>query len=270
MANPYSDQNRMALMNAPANKAEGWALVELARRLDNAKKDQDGSKIKEIVRLNWRVWTIIQSAMLDPQTEVPINVRSNLVNLSNFIDKRSVDILGAPDPLKLDVLININRQIGAGLLGNPADDPEESERLRDQHHQQLDQGKAALDHMLTPAQLDQAAATKTQLPATQAAGRSGEPPAPTTPAPTTPAPATQAPTTQAPATPPTAQAPADSAYSSQPNSSQASPSAALPTSPTNPTGIDRALADKLEQEKRDKRAETLRRVLANRSLQKKS
>ncbi|MFK7866378.1 MAG: flagellar biosynthesis regulator FlaF, partial [Alphaproteobacteria bacterium] len=238
------------------------ALVELARRLDNAKKDQDGSKIKEIVRLNWRVWTIIQSAMLDPQTEVPINVRSNLVNLSNFIDKRSVDILGAPDPLKLEVLININRQIGAGLLGNPADDPEESERLRDQHHQQLDQGKAALDHMLTPAQLDQAAATKTQPPATQppatqAAGRSGAPPAPATPAPATPQ-----------AVPPTAQA--DSSYSSQASPSQARPSAALPTSPTNPTGIDSALADKLEQEKRDKRAETLRRVLANRSLQKKS
>lgn len=128
---PYSEQNRQALMNAPANKAEGWALVELARRLDRASKNpEDKNAIKDITRLNWRIWTIIQSAMLDPANEIPISLRSNLVNLSNFIDKRSVEILANPDVKKLDVLININRQIGAGLLGNPSDDPDDLELVR--------------------------------------------------------------------------------------------------------------------------------------------
>ncbi len=128
MLKSYSDQNRLDLLNAPANKAEGWALIELARRLDRVRQTPENkSEIRDVVRLNWRVWTIIQAAMLDPENTVPITVRSNLVNLSNFIDKRSVDILAYPDTNKLEVLININRQIGAGLLGNPAEDEEEEQ-----------------------------------------------------------------------------------------------------------------------------------------------
>ena len=42
-----------------------------------------------------------------------------MLNLCNFIDKRVVDILAKPTPQKLDVLININRQIAAGLLTKP-------------------------------------------------------------------------------------------------------------------------------------------------------
>ena len=107
-------------MNAPANKAEGWALLEMARRLERVRVS-DPDSIKDAVRLNWRIWTIIQAAMLDPQTEIPITVRSNLINLTNFIDKRSVELISKPLPDKLDVLVNINRQIGAGLMGSPSD-----------------------------------------------------------------------------------------------------------------------------------------------------
>ena len=110
-------------MNAPANKAEGWALLEMARRLERVRVS-DPDTIKDAVRLNWRIWTIIQAAMLDPQTEIPITIRSNLLNLTNFIDKRSVELISKPLPDKLDVLVNINRQIGAGLMGSISDDDE--------------------------------------------------------------------------------------------------------------------------------------------------
>ena len=50
---------------------------------------------------------------------MPADVRSNLLSLSNFIDKRTVELLGDPKGEKAKVLININRNIGAGLMGNP-------------------------------------------------------------------------------------------------------------------------------------------------------
>ncbi len=122
MNNPYASQQRTQLENAPPQSAEGWALVETARRLETAKQspsDTDG--IMTAVRLNWRIWTIIQASLVDPECPLPREIRENLLNLSRFIDRRSAELIANPkDTHKLDVLINIDRQIGAGLLGNPS------------------------------------------------------------------------------------------------------------------------------------------------------
>lgn len=118
MSNPYASQQRTQLENAAPQHAEGWALVETARRLEAAKASAtDTDAVLAAVRLNWRIWTIIQAELIDPACTIPREIRENLINLSNFIDKRSAELIGNPsDPGKLDVLININRQIGAGLL----------------------------------------------------------------------------------------------------------------------------------------------------------
>lgn len=122
MNNPYAQQQRTALEHASPQAAEGYALIEMARRLEEARtKPEDTDNILTQTRLNWRIWTIIQSELVDPDCQVPKEIRENLLNLSNFIDKRSADVIAAPDPNKLQVLININRQIGAGLMGNPGD-----------------------------------------------------------------------------------------------------------------------------------------------------
>ncbi len=131
MSNPYASQQRAALDNAPPQAAEGYALVELARRLDEAARNPDDlAGIQNVVRLNWRVWTIFQAELVDPDCQTPQAIRENLLSLTNFIDKRSAELIGTPVAAKLQVLVNINRQIGAGLLGSPSDDPQETERLR--------------------------------------------------------------------------------------------------------------------------------------------
>jgi len=124
MSNPYASQQRSQLANAAPQSAEGWALVETARRLESAKQNpQDLEAILAAVRTNWRIWTIIQSSLVDPDCPLPREIRENLLNLSRFIDRRSAELIASPkDVHKLDVLINIDRQIGAGLLGNPSED----------------------------------------------------------------------------------------------------------------------------------------------------
>ncbi len=96
-------------------QSEGWALLESARQLNETRHgDRDG--FLAALRRNWRLWTIFQASLLDPDCTVPAEIRGNLLGLANFIDKRTAELLGKQDPSRVDVLININRQIGEGLL----------------------------------------------------------------------------------------------------------------------------------------------------------
>ncbi len=97
-------------------ETEGRALMEAARRISNAQKDGDPAAIIECIRLNWRLWTIFQAELTAPECAVPPEIRQNMLNLCNFIDKRTVEILADPKPALLTVLVNINRNVAAGLL----------------------------------------------------------------------------------------------------------------------------------------------------------
>jgi flagellar protein FlaF len=101
----------------PGNPArtEAWALLESARELSHAKTGPS-ERFLAALRRNWRLWTIFQASLLDPQCTMPAEIRGNLIGLANFIDKRSAELLAKPDPSLVDALININVQIGEGLL----------------------------------------------------------------------------------------------------------------------------------------------------------
>lgn len=92
--------------------------MEAARRMREA-KSKDKRELCEAVRLNWRLWTIFQTAMLEPDCPLPMELRRNIVALADFVDRRSVALLSDPEPEKVEALININLQIGGGLLTDP-------------------------------------------------------------------------------------------------------------------------------------------------------
>lgn len=99
---------------------EAWALTEAARRMADAQNEPfDRQRLLEAVRLNWRLWTIFQAELVAPDCPVPADVRSNMLSLANFVDKRSVDILEDPDPGKASILITINKEIAVGLFSAP-------------------------------------------------------------------------------------------------------------------------------------------------------
>jgi flagellar protein FlaF len=120
--NPYVKQQANALGTSP-QQAEAWALTTAARKLAEAKVNGEQETILAAVRLNWRLWTIFQANLVDPECAVPSEIRVNLLRLANFVDKRSVELLADTNPGKLDVLININRQIASGLLGDGRSQP---------------------------------------------------------------------------------------------------------------------------------------------------
>lgn len=98
-------------------ETEGRALLESARRMAEAQKSpEDVRSMKEIARLNWRLWTIFQAEVTQADCPLPPEVRKNMLDLCNFVDKHTVRLLANPEPKGFDVLISINRQIAAGLL----------------------------------------------------------------------------------------------------------------------------------------------------------
>lgn len=81
----------------------------------------DRDQLLAAARLNWRLWTILQSELLDPECPVPQPLRENLLSLAKFIDKRTVEFLAEPHGSKLDILISINREIAGGLYTTPGE-----------------------------------------------------------------------------------------------------------------------------------------------------
>ena len=106
---------------APGNprEVEAWAMTQAALRMMSAKEQNDRDAMLEATRLNWRLWTIIQADLLDPECTVPDEIRSNMISLANFVDKHTVTFIRQPKADDLEVLININREIAGGLYTRP-------------------------------------------------------------------------------------------------------------------------------------------------------
>lgn len=113
MALPKQTYARTPQLGNPA-RTEAWALLEAARLMEGAKGKP--AELLDALRRNWRLWTIFQADLVGADCRLPKEVRSNLIGLSNFIDRQTAKLLGDLDPAGIDVLVNINRQIGEGLL----------------------------------------------------------------------------------------------------------------------------------------------------------
>ncbi len=105
---------------------EARVLLKSANFLHDLQKDWDNVSsevLHETLKYNRQIWLMFyDTAMDNPEGNRPSDLRSNIINLANFIFKREMEIITRPEKGKLDVLININREIAAGLLAGAAAD----------------------------------------------------------------------------------------------------------------------------------------------------
>ncbi len=121
-ASAYGDN---AQKNAPDQRElEARVLLKSAKLLSDLQKDLDSASkevIEETLKYNRQIWLMFyDTALENPDGERPNDLRSNIVNLANFIFKREIDIIAEPTQQKFDVLININKEIAAGLMSKTA------------------------------------------------------------------------------------------------------------------------------------------------------
>ena len=92
------------------------AALKLKSCQDNWDADDRDEKLMAALDYNQQVWSILQSELVKADNPLPWPIRKNLLALSAFVDKRVFEIMAFPSPEKLKIVIDINRNIAAGLL----------------------------------------------------------------------------------------------------------------------------------------------------------
>jgi len=120
-ANAYGTH---AQRHAPDQReTEARVLLKAANLLQGIQNRWDGTDrddLEKALVYNRSIWMMFyDTALENPEGTRPNDLRSNIVNLANFIFNRELEILKAPEAKKLDILISINRNIAAGLMGSP-------------------------------------------------------------------------------------------------------------------------------------------------------
>lgn len=104
-------------------ETEARALLSCANRLAKAQDPANGMECYiDAIGHNQQLWTIFQVTLCDPQNPLPRDLKITLLNLSRFVDKVSLRARAEYNPGLLTSLIDINRQIAAGLSVKPSEE----------------------------------------------------------------------------------------------------------------------------------------------------
>ena len=97
--------------------------AKMLKDIQDAWDEKQSGDLETVLKYNRQIWMMFYDTAIESKDdERPNDLRSNIVNLANFIFKRELDILGEPSKNKLDVLININKEIAGGLMTKPKEE----------------------------------------------------------------------------------------------------------------------------------------------------
>jgi flagellar protein FlaF len=75
------------------------------------------AKLDDALLYNRKLWSVFLTDMADANHPMPRELRQNVANIGLFVMNHTVSVMSNPRPERLGSLININREIAAGLLG---------------------------------------------------------------------------------------------------------------------------------------------------------
>lgn len=112
----------IALQTANPRELEAGLLLDAAARLQQIQDSWDSRhpELDAALLNNRKLWTIFMSSVASPDNPLPAGVRQNVVNLGLFVLKQTMATLANPRPESLRALININRELAAGLNNRAA------------------------------------------------------------------------------------------------------------------------------------------------------
>ena len=113
-------QNTAKAVESPRDR-EAALLIKAAAGLQIVKEDWpvEHSRLNHALTFNRKLWTIFMASVTRDDSQLGKDVRQNITNLGLYILNETREILLDPvAPARLDTLININRQLSAGLRGS--------------------------------------------------------------------------------------------------------------------------------------------------------
>jgi flagellar biosynthesis activator protein FlaF len=100
---------------------EANLLSRAATQLQIVRDNWDTKRyeLKDALLFNRKLWNIFLTSVTGEESKLPDKLRENIANLGLFVMKQTVSMQDNPVPQKLDSLININRELAAGLRAMP-------------------------------------------------------------------------------------------------------------------------------------------------------
>jgi len=104
---------------------EGRILLKSAAMLEALKKRLEaGEKVPvqesgDVLEYNQKLWQFFVNAMKNEEHPLPREIKNNIATLGLFMFKRTLEVMIDTKPEKLQAMIEINRNIAAGLLTKP-------------------------------------------------------------------------------------------------------------------------------------------------------
>jgi flagellar protein FlaF len=99
---------------------EAQLLIRAANRLQSIVSGQvtDSEEMREALRYNRKLWTVLATSATAAENPLPPAVKQNIGNIAMFVLPHCVELEAIPDPKRMTSLVNINRELAAGLMGS--------------------------------------------------------------------------------------------------------------------------------------------------------
>ena len=110
---------RVANTTLSPRDTEAQALLMAANKLQTVMTNPDATyaQMSEALIFNRKLWTIFLSEAQRDENPQPLNVRQNIANIGIFVLSQTAALQISPQREHFKSLIEINRNIAAGLSG---------------------------------------------------------------------------------------------------------------------------------------------------------
>ncbi len=109
----------VAKKTANPRELEADLLLTAAARLQAICDGWDSKRpeLEAALLYNRKLWSIFVTSATSADNSLPAGLRQNVANIGLFVFKQTLATMINPKPENLGSLININRELAAGLLG---------------------------------------------------------------------------------------------------------------------------------------------------------
>ena len=112
--------SKVASQTSNPRDLEADLLLRAAAQLQSVVEKWDGQKSEayfNALTYNRKLWVILFSAVTSADNPLPRDIRQNVANLGLFVFNETIELTNNAERGKFESLVNINRQVAAGLLG---------------------------------------------------------------------------------------------------------------------------------------------------------
>lgn len=107
----------VAKRTASPRDLEANLLTKSAVNLQRIRENWDlaDTELLPALKFNRKLWNVFINSATNEENPLPAAIRQNIANLGLFVLNHTIKLEVRPEPSRLDVLININREVAAGL-----------------------------------------------------------------------------------------------------------------------------------------------------------